>query len=111
MVFPFSDYILLKNYLPKQIRHDLIYESIKTLKIRTSIAFNLFSLSNTISSCFIFFFVINVLYFLISALIAEIFIPTTKLIIPTGTKTNEVNTEIQIQTVTVETQIKKCSSK
>ena len=42
-------------------------------------------------------------------MIAPIFIPTAELVISTGTKTNEANTEIKMQPVTVETKISKCS--
>ena len=38
------------------------------------------------------------------------FIPTAELVISTGTQTNEANTEIQTQPVTVETKISKCST-
>ena len=36
------------------------------------------------------------LYFLIPAVIPQTFIPTAELLIPTGTGTHEVNTEIEI---------------
>ena len=53
---------------------------------------------------FIFFLIID-LYFLITAVIVQIFIPTVEFVIPTGTQTNEANAEIQTQPVTVETKI------
>ena len=53
------------------------------------------------------FFVIDS-YFLVPAVIAQIFIPTVELVIPTGAQTNEVNAEIEPQPVTVETKISKC---
>ena len=58
---------------------------------------------------FFFFFIID-LYFLIPAVIEQIFILTAELVIPTGTKTNEANAEIQMQAVTVETRINKFST-
>ena len=64
-------------------------------EIRTSIVFNLSFPNNTIVSCFFFFFFIIVLYFLIPSVIAQIFIPTAELVIPTGTQTNEANAEIE----------------
>ena len=54
-------------------------------------------------------FLIIDLYLLIPARIAQIFIPTADLVVPTGTQTNDVNTEIEIQPVTVEAKITKCS--
>ena len=38
-------------------------------------------------------------------MIAKMFNPTAKLVIPTRTQTNEENTEIETQPVTVETKI------
>ena len=87
-----------------------MYESIKTLEIRTSIVFNL-SFPNlsfpTILSCFlIFFFIIN-LDFLITATVGQIFIPTAELIVPTGTQTNEASADIETQALNVEAIISK----
>ena len=45
---------------------------------------------------FLFFFIID-LYFLIPAVIAQMFIPTAKLVIPTGPQTNEANGEIETE--------------
>ena len=45
---------------------------------------------------------------MIPAVIAQSFIPTAELVIPTGTQTNEANAEIETQPVTVETKISKC---
>ena len=61
----------------------LVYESITALDIRTPIAFNLFFPNKFILSCFLLF------YF------AQVFIPTAKHLIPTGTKTNEADAEIE----------------
>ena len=82
----------------------------KDLEIRTSIVFNLSFPNNTILSCFLFFYFMIDLYFLIPAVIAQFLIPTADLLIPTGTPTNEENAEIEIQPVTVETKISKCST-
>ena len=41
-------------------------------------------------------------------MIAQIFIPTAKLEIPTGTPTNEANAEIETQPLTAETKARKC---
>ena len=48
------------------------------------------------------------LYFLIPTVIAQIFISTPELVIPTGTQTNEVNAKVETQPITVETKISKC---
>ena len=42
-------------------------------------------------------------------MIAQIHIPTPKLVIPTGKKANEANAEIHTQPVTAEAKISKCS--
>ena len=57
----------------------------------------------------LFFFIID-LYFLISAVNAQIFISTAKLVIPTGTQTNEANAKIKTQAVTFETKIGRSST-
>ena len=71
------------------------------------IVFNLSFPSNTILSCFFYFFFTIHLYFLISAVIAQISIPTAEIVIPTGIATNEANAEIERKPVTVETKISK----
>ena len=72
----------------------LIYESLKPLEIKTSIVFNLvFANNTTLLWAFLLFLIID-LYFLIPAAIAQIFIPTTGLVIPTGTLTKEANLQI-----------------
>ena len=43
-------------------------------------------------------------------MIAQIFIPTSELVIPTVIATNEPNAESETQPVTVETKISKCST-
>ena len=80
----------------------LIYESIKVLEIRTSMVFSLsFPNSTTLSYYFFFFYTID-LFFLIPAVIKQIFIPTA------GTQTSEANLETETEPVTVETRINKC---
>ena len=49
-----------------------------------------------------FFFLIIGFYYLIPAVIAQIFIPAAELAIPTGTQTNEANAETETQPATVE---------
>ena len=60
--------------------------------------FNLVFPENTILSYFFLFSLIN--NFLVPAMIAQIFIPTTELAIPTGTPTSETNAEIEAQPLT-----------
>ena len=57
---------------------------------------NLYFADNTILSCFFFFFLIIELYFLISAVIAQIFNPIVELVIPIGIPTKEAKAEIEI---------------
>ena len=49
----------------------------------------------------------NHLYFLIPAIIAQMFISTEELVIPTGRQTNEANAEIETQPVIAEDIISK----
>ena len=65
----------------------LIIELIKGLEI--GLLFNLDFASNTIVSCFFFFFLIIDLYFLIPADIAQIFNPVAEPVIPIGIPTNK----------------------
>ena len=58
-----------------------------------SIVFNLSVRNNTILSYFFFFWIIG-LYFLIPAATAKFFIPSEELVVPTGTQTNQANSEI-----------------
>ena len=71
----------------------LISESIKTLEIKTCVVFNLIFASNTTRSCIPFFFLIIDLYFLIPAVIGQMFF-TEELVIPTGIPTKEAKPEI-----------------
>ena len=69
--------------------------------------FNLDFANNTILLYF-FFLIIN-LYFLIPAVIAQIFNPIAELVIPIGIPTKEAKAEIEIHPVIVEVKIRKCS--
>ena len=71
--------------------------------------FNLVFANNAILSCFFFFFLIIDLYFLIPAVIAQIFNPTAELVIPIGIPNNKAKAEIEIHPVAVETKISKRS--
>ena len=79
----------------------LIFESIKVLEIKTSMLFNLDFANNTILSCFFFFFLIIDLYFLIPAVIAQIFNPIAELVLPKGIQSIEVKAETEMHPVVV----------
>ena len=64
--------------------------------------------NSNILLCFFFFRFIYDLYFLILAIIAQMFIPTAELVISTEKQTNEANAEIEMQPVTAEARISKC---
>ena len=87
----------------------LVFESIKALEIKTSMLFNLDFAKNTILSCLLSFLLIIDLYFLIAAVIAQIFNPIAELVIPIGVPIKEVKTGIKIHPVIVEAKIRKCS--
>ena len=55
-----------------------------------------------------FFFLIIHLYFLIPAVIAQIFNPIAELIIPIGMPVIEAKAEMETQPVIVEAKIRKC---
>ena len=63
---------------------------------------------NTILSCFVLFFLIFDLYFLIPAVITQICNPIIELVIPIGIPTKEAKAEIETHPVTVESNISKC---
>ena len=65
--------------------------------------------SNAIFSCFLLVFLLMKIYFLIPAVIAQIFVPTTELPTPAGTPTNEGNAKIETQRLTAETKTRTCS--
>ena len=79
-----------------------ISESIKALEIKTSMLFHLDFANNTILSCFFSFFLIIDLYFLIPAVITQIFNPVAELVIPIGIPTKEAKAEIETHPVIVE---------
>ena len=57
---------------------------------------------------FLLFLTIN-LYFLISSVITQMFIPTAELALPTGTPTNKTNAEMETQPLAAETKVRKRS--
>ena len=63
--------------------------------------FNLDFANNTILSCFFFFFLIIDLYFLIPAVIAQIFNPIAEIVIPIGIATKEAKAEMKTHPVIV----------
>ena len=71
--------------------------------------FNLVFPNNNILSSFFFFFLITDSYFLIPAVIAQIFISTKELVIPLEIPTKQAKAEIKMHPVTVEAKISKSS--
>ena len=69
--------------------------------------FNLEFSYNTILSCFFFFFLSIDLYFLIPAIIAQIFNPILELVIPIGIPINEAKAEMETHPLIVEAKINK----
>ena len=63
--------------------------------------FNLDFANNTILSCVVFFFLVIDLYFLIPAVIAQIFHKISELVIPTGIPTKEAKIEMETHPVIV----------
>ena len=59
--------------------------------------------------CFLFFFLIIDLYFLIPATIAQILNPIAELVIPIEIPSKEAKAEIEIHPLIVEAKIRKCS--
>ena len=80
----------------------------KALEIKTFMPFNFDLANNTILSCSFFFLIID-LYFLIAAVITQVFNPTTELTIPVGIPTKESKAEMETNPVAVELKIRKCS--
>ena len=78
---------------------------IKALEIRTSKLFNLVFANNTILSYFFFFFLRINLYFLIPAVIVQIFNPTAEFVISIGRQIKEAKTEIETHVVTAKAKI------
>ena len=71
--------------------------------------FNLVFANNTLLSCFFLFFLIIELYFLVPAIIAQIFNPIAELVIPIGIPSDEAKAEIELHPVTTKAKIRKCS--
>ena len=65
--------------------------------------------NNTILSCFFFFLLIIDLYFLIPAVIAQIFNPIAELLIPIEIPIKEAKADIEIYPVIAEAKVRKCS--
>ena len=71
--------------------------------------FNLVLANNTILSCYFFFSLILETYFLIPAVIAEIFNPIVELVILIGTPSKVAKAETETHPVTAKAKIKKYS--
>ena len=80
----------------------------KALGTKTLIVFNLVFAKNNILLCLVTFFLMIDLYFLIPAVIAKIFNPTSELATPTTAPINERNAEIETYPQTAESKIRKC---
>ena len=75
---------------------------------------NLDFANDTMSSCFFFFsffffFLITYIYFLVPAVIAQIFTSIAELIIPIEILSKEAKPEIEIHLIIAEAKIRKCS--
>ena len=86
----------------------LIYESLKTLVIKSSILCNLFFASNTFDHSFLFLILIIYLYVLIPATVARLLNPIAELVVPVGIPSKETKAEIETHSVIAETNIRKC---
>ena len=80
----------------------------KALEIKTSTVLNLIFANDTILSCFFFFFLTIDLYFLIPAVITQIFIAAAELAILTGIPFEEAKAEIERHPIIAEAKICKC---
>ena len=81
----------------------------KALEIKTSVVFYLAFTRNSISSCSFLFFLMIDLYFLIPAVIGQIFIVAGEFAISTRIPTKEAKIKFEIHPVTVEAKIRKFS--
>ena len=86
----------------------LIFKSITDLEINTSILFNLDFANYTILSYFFFRFLIIDLYFLIPAVIAQIFYTIAELVISIGTPIKEGKAEMETNPVISEAKMREC---
>ena len=87
----------------------LIYESIKTLEIKTYVLFKLVFVNNIILPCFFSFFLNIDSYIFIPAVIDRTCIPNAELVIFVSIPTKEAKAKIEIHQVTAEAKIRKCS--
>ena len=109
MISPFISLSFFNTLFIETISSRELYESNKALEIKTSVLFNLVFAHNFILSCFFFFFSIIDLYFLTTAVIAQIFNPTAELAIPPGIPNKEAKAEMETHPVTAESKISRCS--
>ena len=79
----------------------VIFYSIKAFETKTSTLFNL-NFAADILSCFFFFFLIADLYFLIPAVIIQIFNPIAELVIPIRILTRETKADMGTHPITEE---------
>ena len=86
-----------------------MFDSNKVLESKTSTLFSLFFSSNSILYLFFFIFLILDWYFLITAVIAQIFVPIAELAIPTEILTKEAKAEMKKHPVTIQAKISKWS--
>ena len=89
------------------IKSWLIFESIKVLKYKNFILFNLHFANKTILSCFFFLFID--LNLLIHAVVTQIFNPLAERVIPIGIPIKEVKAEIETNLVVARSTISKLS--
>ena len=85
----------------------LIHKSVKTLEMKTSLLFNLGFGNNIILLCFLIFFLIIDLYFLIYAAIAQILTSILELVITKGIPTKEAKAEMETHPVVPEAKTSK----
>ena len=72
------------------------------------IVFDLAFVSNTTLSCFLLFFLVINLYFLVPAFLVQVVSRTGELAMSIGIPTNEAKTEIETHPVIAETKISDC---
>ena len=75
---------------------------IKAFETKASTLFNLKFAADNILSCFFFFFLITDLYFLIPAVIIQIFNPIAELVIPIRILTRETKADMETHPITEE---------
>ena len=103
MIYSFISLYSFRTLFIKTNSSWLITESIKALEIKIYKLFNLDFANNIILSWFFFFFLLVIdLYFLIAAVITQIFNTAAELVIPIGIPTKEANAEIETHPIIVE---------